>query len=77
MPWEDWREGDDEQHLGVDARHRARRRPGLQDKALWSGELGYGVRAPEGGQPGEAAAKAAAADAHDHDDHDAHGGDHH
>jgi NADH-quinone oxidoreductase subunit I len=30
----------------------------------WAGELGYGVRAPEGGQPGEAAATEAAA----HDD---------
>ena len=39
----------------------------------WAGELGYGVRAPEGGQPAERAA--AEARAHDHTDD--HGGGHH
>ncbi|MBA2609368.1 MAG: NADH-quinone oxidoreductase subunit NuoI [Actinobacteria bacterium] len=78
LPWEDWRDGDDE-HTSAWMRATA---PGgdphYEGKPLWSGELGYGVRAPEGGQPAEAAAKAAALDeaAHDeaaHDDHDAGG----
>ena len=27
LPWEDWHEGDDDHDLGLDARHRPRRRP--------------------------------------------------
>ena len=70
LPWEDWREGDD---LNTSAWMRATAPggdPAFQDQALWSGELGYGVRDGEGGQPGEAAALAAAAEAaHGDDDH--------
>ena len=43
-------------HLGLDAGHRRRRaRAAFEGQVAWSGELGYGVRAPEGGQPGEVA----------------------
>ena len=76
LPWEDWREGDD---VHTSAWMRATAPAGSADFegiVAWAGELGYGVRAPEGGQPLEAAQAAAAAHS-DHDDHDAHGGGHH
>ncbi|HPB46015.1 MAG TPA: NADH-quinone oxidoreductase subunit I [Microthrixaceae bacterium] len=77
LPWEDWREGDD---VNTSAWMRATSPGGdarFENMVAWSGELGYGVRAPEGGQPleREQAAQAAAA-AHD-DHHDDHGGGHH
>ncbi len=79
LPWEDWREGDEINTSGWMRATAPGGDPNYQDKPLWSGELGFGVRSPEGGQPGEAAAKAAAeAAAHaSHDDHDSHGGGHH
>jgi NADH-quinone oxidoreductase subunit I len=50
LPWEDWREGDD-QHTSGWMRATA---PGgdaaFEGTVAWSGELGYGVRAPEAGQ---------------------------
>jgi NADH-quinone oxidoreductase subunit I len=52
MPWEDWREGDD---LFTSAWMRATSPSGnaaYEGRVQWSGELGYGVRAPEGGQSG-------------------------
>ena len=52
LPWEDWREGDD---LTPRAGCGPRRRPGhaaFEGEVQWSGELGFGVRAPEGGQSG-------------------------
>jgi NADH-quinone oxidoreductase subunit I len=53
LPWEDWREGDDV-HTSAWVRATA---PGgaaaFEGKPLWSGELGYGVRAAERGQRGE------------------------
>jgi NADH-quinone oxidoreductase subunit I len=52
MPWEDWREGDD---LHTSAWMRATSPSGVaayEGQVQWSGELGYGVRAPEGGQSG-------------------------
>ena len=52
LPWEDWREGDD---LHTSAWMRATSPSGnasYEGKVQWSGELGYGVRAPEGGQSG-------------------------
>jgi NADH-quinone oxidoreductase subunit I len=63
LPWEDWREGDDEH---TSAWMRATAPSGAADyenRVLWSGELGYGVRAPERGQVAEAEAAAAAAEA--------------
>ena len=54
LPWEDWREGDDV-HTSAWMRATA---PGgaaaYEDRVMWSGELGYGVRSPEGGQAYEA-----------------------
>ena len=52
LPWEDWREGDD---LHTSAWMRATSPSGnaaYEGQVQWSGELGYGVRAPEGGQSG-------------------------
>jgi len=52
LPWEDWREGDDMMTSGW---MRATSPAGSADyegEVQWSGELGYGVRTPEGGQSG-------------------------
>ncbi len=50
QPWEDWREGDD---LYTSGWMRATSPSGsaeYEGRVQWSSELGYGVRAPEGGQ---------------------------
>jgi NADH-quinone oxidoreductase subunit I len=50
LPWEDWREGEDEH---TSAWMRATAPAGQADyegRVAWSGELGYGVREPEPGQ---------------------------
>ena len=50
LPWEDWREGDD---LHTSAWMRATAPSGsaaYEGRVQWSAELGYGTRAPEGGQ---------------------------
>jgi NADH-quinone oxidoreductase subunit I len=50
LPWEDWREGED---AHTSAWMRATSPSGAaayEGEVQWSGELGYGVRAPEGGQ---------------------------
>ncbi len=52
LPWEDWRPGED---LNTSAWMRATSPSGSADyqgKVAWSGELGYGVRAPERGDAG-------------------------
>jgi NADH-quinone oxidoreductase subunit I len=52
LPWEDWREGDD---LFTSGWMRATSPAGnaaYEGEVQWSGELGYGTRAPEGGQSG-------------------------
>ena len=52
LPWEDWRDGED---LHTSAWMRATSPAGsaaYEGKVQWSAELGYGVRAPEGGQSG-------------------------
>jgi len=52
MPWEDWREGDD---LHTSGWMRATSPGGaaeFEGQVQWSGELGFGVRAPEAGQSG-------------------------
>jgi len=52
LPWEDWREGDD---LLTSGWMRATSPAGnaeFEGVVQWSGELGYGTRAPEGGQSG-------------------------
>ena len=55
LPWEDWREGDD---LHTSGWMRATSPSGsaeFEGQVQWSGELGYGVRAPESGQSRRAA----------------------
>jgi NADH-quinone oxidoreductase subunit I len=50
LPWEDWKPGDE---LHTSAWVRATAPAGsaeMEGKALWSGELGYGVRPPAPGQ---------------------------
>ena len=52
LPWEDWRPGDD---AHTSAWMRATSPAGsaaYEGRVQWSGELGYGVRPPEGGQSG-------------------------
>ena len=57
LPFEDWRPGEDEH---TSAWVRATSPSGdaaFEGVASWSGELGYGVRAPEEGQSGEGAGR--------------------
>src|SRR5690606_4779001 len=76
LPWEDWRPGEDEL---TSAWMRATAPAGDADhegRVAWSGELGYGVRAPEPGQQAEdepePEASAPAADDHGHGDEGSH-----
>jgi NADH-quinone oxidoreductase subunit I len=53
LPWEDWREGDD---LHTSGWMRATSPSGsaeFEGRVQWGGELGFGVRTPEGGQTGQ------------------------
>ena len=55
LPWEDWRDGED---LHTSAWMRATSPSGqaaYEGRVSWSGELGYGVRAPENGQSADSA----------------------
>ena len=64
LPWEDWRPGEDTHTSGWMRATSPSGSAGYENRVNWSGELGYGVRAPEGGQQLEAeedAARAAAA----------------
>ena len=50
LPWEDWREGEDE-HTSAWVRATAPSGSAeMEGRVLWSGELGWGVRAPEAPQ---------------------------
>ncbi len=81
-PWEDWSDlekvaGDSSAWVRATAPSGAAAYEGV---VAWSGELGFGVKAPEQGQRADEAAAAAAvaaaeAEAHDAADHD-HGGHH-
>ena len=51
-PWEDWREGDDAMTSGWMRATSPSGSAAYEGEVQWSGELGYGVRAPEGGQSG-------------------------
>jgi NADH-quinone oxidoreductase subunit I len=56
LPWEDWRDGED-QHTSAWVRATAPSGDAdYEGRVAWSGELGYGVRAPERGQAAEARA---------------------
>ena len=55
LPWEDWREGD-EQHTSAWVRATSPNGAAAYEGVVaWSGELGFGVRPPEKGQTGEQA----------------------
>ncbi len=84
MPWEDWRPGEDEFTSGWMRATAPGGKAAFEGKVGWSGELGYGVRAPEAGQTAveiEGTEGSSSSDDHDHDhDHDdshGHGGGHH
>ena len=52
LPWEDWREGDDLHTSGWMRATSPSGNAAYEGEVQWSGELGYGVRAPEGGPGG-------------------------
>ena len=52
LPWEDWREGDDLMTSGWMRATSPSGSAAYEGEVQWAGELGYGVRAPEGGQSG-------------------------
>ncbi len=61
LPWEDWRPGD-EQHTSAWVRATAPSgSAAYEGRVGWSGELGFGVRAPEKGQTAETDRAASAA----------------
>ena len=70
LPWEDWRPGEDQFTSGWMRATAPAGRADYENRVAWSGELGYGVRAPEAGQEHEDPAPVEAAD--DHDDHGGH-----
>jgi NADH-quinone oxidoreductase subunit I len=56
LPWEDWRPGDDRNTSGWVRATAPSGAAAYEGRALWSGELGYGVRPPQRGQSDPAAA---------------------
>jgi NADH-quinone oxidoreductase subunit I len=50
QPWEDWREGDDLHTSGWMRATSPSGSAAFEGQVAWSGELGFGVRSPEGGQ---------------------------
>jgi NADH-quinone oxidoreductase subunit I len=76
MPWENWDGGfDPAEHTSGWMRATSPAGSAAYEGVVgWSGELGYGVRAPEGGQPREAEEARAAAESHDDGDDHGHGG---
>ncbi len=50
MPWEDWREGDDLHTSGWMRATSPSGSAAFEGQVQWSGELGFGSRAPEAGQ---------------------------
>ncbi len=50
LPWEDWRVGDDANTSGWMRATSPQGSAANEGRVHWSGELGYGVRAPEPGQ---------------------------
>jgi hypothetical protein len=53
LPWEDWRDGDDLHTSGWMRATSPAGAAAFEGQVQWSGELGFGVRAPEAGQTGE------------------------
>jgi NADH-quinone oxidoreductase subunit I len=52
LPWEDWRAGEDRHTSGWMRATSPSGSAAYEGEVQWSGELGYGVRAAEGGQSG-------------------------
>jgi hypothetical protein len=52
LPWEDWREGEDMMTSGWMRATSPSGSAAYEGEVQWSDELGFGVRAPEGGQSG-------------------------
>ncbi len=84
LPWEDWRPGEDEFTSGWMRATSPSGKAAYEGRVGWSGELGYGVRAPEAGQaaedpePSHDSHDGHGHDSHGHDSHDDHGhGGHH
>ncbi len=50
QPWEDWREGDDLHTSGWMRATSPSGSAAFEGRVQWSGDLGYGIRAPESGQ---------------------------
>ena len=73
LPWEDWRPGEDLMTSGWMRATSPAGAAAYENRVLWSGELGYGVRPPEQGQAADVVAPAPAAAHHVHHD-DAHAG---
>ncbi len=55
LAWEDWRPGDDEHTSGWMRATSPSGSAAWEGRAVWSAELGYGVRPPEQGQTAELA----------------------
>jgi NADH-quinone oxidoreductase subunit I len=52
LPWEDWRDGEDLHSSGWMRATAPAGNAAYEGEVQWSGELGYGLRPPEGGQSG-------------------------
>ena len=76
LPWEDWREGDDEMTSGWMRATAPGGDAAFEGIIAWSAELGYGVREAEGGQPLDRAQQADAAPDVQSDHGADHGGHH-
>ncbi len=53
LPWEDWRDGEDEFTSGWVRATAPQGNAGYEGRIAWSAELGYGLRPPEQGQTTE------------------------
>ena len=80
LPWEDWRDGRRRQHTSAWMRATAPAGAAeFEGIVAWAGELGYGVRPAEGGQPARGRSRPQAAEARARPTHDdaSHDGGHH
>ena len=73
LPWEDWRPGEDEHTSGWMRATSPSGSADFEGVTSWSGELGYGIRAPEGDQTARDRLTPAPSSGHDDHGHDDHG----
>ena len=79
LPWEDWRPGEEQHTSGWMRATSPAGSAAYENRVNWSGELGYGVRAPERGQEFEDVVIGVPSGHDDHghgDGHDDHGDGH-